>query len=275
MIRALGASARSHASNSTSGYPARPTWSRLQLHPHRPRRRRGGDRASSPRPCADRGADQGRQTRCSLRRLPLSDLEANRVWLHCSTLALNLLALLNDLMFGIDPPGHLPRAARRSSCDGCCCAFPPASSTMPGGSFCASPSDSSPRLRSKPRTPPRAASRRHHWQPDRSRQLGRRAHRDCPCPHPGRATLDHRADATGMPTTATSADPRRHPGDSHHPRPCAADQIQRLLTNHGQRLRASRKLCRRLLCKCNSYSGCSERVTVSLRCQGRGHRSGS
>jgi len=45
----------------------------------------------------------------SLRRLPLSDLEANRVWLHCSTLALNLLALLNDLMFGIDPPGHLPR----------------------------------------------------------------------------------------------------------------------------------------------------------------------
>jgi hypothetical protein len=45
----------------------------------------------------------------SLRRLPLSDLEANRVWLHCSTLALNLLALLNDLMFGPEPPGHLPR----------------------------------------------------------------------------------------------------------------------------------------------------------------------
>jgi hypothetical protein len=45
----------------------------------------------------------------SLRRLPLSDLDANRVWLHCSALALNLLALLNDLMFGTDPPGHLPR----------------------------------------------------------------------------------------------------------------------------------------------------------------------
>jgi hypothetical protein len=45
----------------------------------------------------------------SLRRLPLSDLEANRVWLHCSTLALNILALLNDLMFGPEPPGHLPR----------------------------------------------------------------------------------------------------------------------------------------------------------------------
>jgi hypothetical protein len=45
----------------------------------------------------------------SLRRLPLSDLEANRVWLHCSALALNLLALLNDLMFGPEPPGHLPR----------------------------------------------------------------------------------------------------------------------------------------------------------------------
>jgi hypothetical protein len=45
----------------------------------------------------------------SLRRLPLSDLEANRVWLACSALALNLLALLNDLMFGPEPPGHLPR----------------------------------------------------------------------------------------------------------------------------------------------------------------------
>jgi len=45
----------------------------------------------------------------SLRRLPLSDLDANRVWLACSALALNLLALLNDLMFGPEPPGHLPR----------------------------------------------------------------------------------------------------------------------------------------------------------------------
>ncbi len=31
------------------------------------------------------------------------------MWLHCSALALNLLALLNDLMFGPEPPGHLPR----------------------------------------------------------------------------------------------------------------------------------------------------------------------
>jgi Transposase DDE domain group 1 len=45
----------------------------------------------------------------SLRRLPLSDLDANGVWLACSALALNLLALLNDLMFGPEPPGHLPR----------------------------------------------------------------------------------------------------------------------------------------------------------------------
>jgi Transposase DDE domain group 1 len=45
----------------------------------------------------------------SLRRLPLSDLDANRVWLACSALALNLLALLNDLIFGPEPPGHLPR----------------------------------------------------------------------------------------------------------------------------------------------------------------------
>jgi Transposase DDE domain group 1 len=45
----------------------------------------------------------------SLRRLPLSDLDGNRFWLHCTALALNLLALLNDLMFGPEPPGHLPR----------------------------------------------------------------------------------------------------------------------------------------------------------------------
>ena len=45
----------------------------------------------------------------SLRHLPFSDLEANRVWLHASALALGLLALLSDLLFGADPPGHLPR----------------------------------------------------------------------------------------------------------------------------------------------------------------------
>lgn len=45
----------------------------------------------------------------SLRRLPFSDLEANRVWLHATALALNLLCLLSDLLFGADPPGHLPR----------------------------------------------------------------------------------------------------------------------------------------------------------------------
>jgi hypothetical protein len=45
----------------------------------------------------------------SLRRLPFSDLEANRVWLHATALALNLLCLLSDLLYGADPPGHLPR----------------------------------------------------------------------------------------------------------------------------------------------------------------------
>lgn len=44
-----------------------------------------------------------------LRRLPFSDLDANRVWLHASALALNLLCLLSDLLYGTDPPGHLPR----------------------------------------------------------------------------------------------------------------------------------------------------------------------
>jgi len=38
--------------------------------------------------------------------VPLSDVDANRVWLACSTLALNLLALLNDLMFGPEPEGR-------------------------------------------------------------------------------------------------------------------------------------------------------------------------
>jgi hypothetical protein len=45
----------------------------------------------------------------SLRRLPLSDLGGNRFWLTCTLLALNLLALLSDLLYGSDPPGHLPR----------------------------------------------------------------------------------------------------------------------------------------------------------------------
>lgn len=45
----------------------------------------------------------------SLRRLPFSDLDANRVWLHATALALNLLCLLSDLLYGADPPGHLPR----------------------------------------------------------------------------------------------------------------------------------------------------------------------
>jgi hypothetical protein len=45
----------------------------------------------------------------SLRRLPFSDLDANRVWLHATALALNLLCLLCDLLYGADPPGHLPR----------------------------------------------------------------------------------------------------------------------------------------------------------------------
>ncbi len=45
----------------------------------------------------------------SLRRLALSDLDGNRFWLHCTALALNLPAPLNDVMVGPEPPGHLPR----------------------------------------------------------------------------------------------------------------------------------------------------------------------
>jgi hypothetical protein len=45
----------------------------------------------------------------SLRRLPLSDKNANRVWLHTTCLALNLLALLSDLAFGITPSPGMPR----------------------------------------------------------------------------------------------------------------------------------------------------------------------
>ena len=73
----------------------------------------------------------------SLRRLPLSDLEANRVWLHCSTLALNLLALLNDLMFGIDPPGHLPRRRQAKFVRRMLLCVPACVIPTPGGSFCA------------------------------------------------------------------------------------------------------------------------------------------
>ena len=45
----------------------------------------------------------------SLRRLPASDLAANRTWLFATQLALNLLAMLSDLCFGPDPDERLPR----------------------------------------------------------------------------------------------------------------------------------------------------------------------
>ena len=45
----------------------------------------------------------------SLRRLPASDLAANRTWLFATALALNLLAMLSDLAFGPDPDERLPR----------------------------------------------------------------------------------------------------------------------------------------------------------------------
>lgn len=45
----------------------------------------------------------------SLKRLPASDLAANRTWLFATQLALNLLAMLSDLTFGPDPDERLPR----------------------------------------------------------------------------------------------------------------------------------------------------------------------
>jgi len=112
----------------------------------------------------------------SLRRLPLSDLEANRVWLHCSTLALNLLnllALLNELMFGTDPPGHLPRPRQAKFVRRMWSASPPGSSTTPGASSSGSPPACPPRPPSKPPTPRPADlhhhhhHHHHHWPPDR------------------------------------------------------------------------------------------------------------
>src|SRR5215211_1386088 len=109
MTRGRDASARSRASSSTSGWPARPTSSTAtasssDLH---------GSAAGAEHHHRDRAQIEERikdaKLGVSLRRLPLSDLGANRVWLACSALALNLLALLNDLMFGPEPPGHLPR----------------------------------------------------------------------------------------------------------------------------------------------------------------------
>lgn len=75
----------------------------------------------------------------SLRHLPFSDLEANRVWLHASALALGLLALLSDLLFGADPPGPCRDGARPSSCGACSSACPRASSTTRAGFACACP----------------------------------------------------------------------------------------------------------------------------------------
>ena len=45
----------------------------------------------------------------SLKHLPASDLGANRTWLLASSVALNILAMLSDLLFGPDPDERLPR----------------------------------------------------------------------------------------------------------------------------------------------------------------------
>ncbi len=45
----------------------------------------------------------------SLRHLPAADRNANRTWLLASALALNILAMLSDLLFGPDPDDRLPR----------------------------------------------------------------------------------------------------------------------------------------------------------------------
>jgi Transposase DDE domain group 1 len=51
----------------------------------------------------------------SLRRLPASDLRANRAWLLAGAIALNILAMLSDLAFGPDPDERLPRR-RQAKC---------------------------------------------------------------------------------------------------------------------------------------------------------------
>jgi hypothetical protein len=93
----------------------------------------------------------------SLSQLPLSDLDANRFWLTCTAL-LNLLALLNDLMFGPEPPGHLPRRRQAKSCAECCSASRPASSTTRARSSCGSPPACHRARRSHAPTTPHAAS---------------------------------------------------------------------------------------------------------------------
>ncbi len=129
----------------------------------------------------------------SLRRLPLSDLDANRVWLACSALALNLLALLNDLMFG-------PEAARASA------APPPGQVRAPDAA-----------LRPRPRYPPRppdhpAAPRRTTI---RARLPGRLQRR--PRPRPARSGRLTRPTATTAPPTAQA--PARNPrSDGSHDR---------------------------------------------------------
>jgi hypothetical protein len=57
--------------------------------------RRG--RALPPVPGTDRGALQGRQAWLPLRHLPSGKLAANRLWLCCSLLALNLAAFICDI----------------------------------------------------------------------------------------------------------------------------------------------------------------------------------
>jgi len=129
----------------------------------------------------------------SLRRLPLSDLDASRVWLHCSALALNLLALLNDLMFGPEPPGHLPR--RRQA------------KFVRRMLLCAA-------LRSRPGHPPRP--------PDHPPATSRTAVRGCV---PGRLQRRPRPRATGTGLTLAMNTPRRARRDRPWPHPDAIGPI--------------------------------------------------
>ena len=213
----------------------------------------------------------------SLRRLPLSDLDANRVWLHCSALALNLLALLNDLMFGPEPARAPP-------------APPPGQVRAPDAA-----------LRPRPRHPPRPPDhpapprrpavrarlpgrlhRRARPRPTRAHRLSRPTPRP---PRPPRSPLPKRAAGPirERPPTARilAADAerqarRRAAVVSHRPAPPARPQ-DRLLTNHGQR--ASRSACG-LVLEVRDTSGpqsvpsIADTLVVGLRCTAHGRRGG-
>ena len=100
----------------------------------------------------------------ALRHLPSGDINANRVWLTASLLALNLTAWCCDLCPAATASGQAPSkrrsAATPTPCAACCSTSPPGSSAPADDSSCAYPPATCTPTPSRQRSTPSTRSRR-------------------------------------------------------------------------------------------------------------------